>query len=131
MAVGGIVACSISNPDVGTKFFNGIKDEDTMYELGGYTNENTVDAAFTLVTNMQPKAGSMEMTCSNDPTNSLPEFEFLQGCMNSINESTIRFSCIGGWNYAGSGRVEGNPQLSGNKLTIQFKVVSGAGFELQ
>jgi hypothetical protein len=131
MAVGGIIQCSISNPDAGTKFFNQIKDDDSMYELVGFTNENTVDAAGNLITNMQPKGGTMEMTSSNDPTNALPELEFLQLCMNSLSESTIRFQCIGGWTYAGSGRIEGNPQLSGSKLTVQFKVMSGQGFTLQ
>ncbi len=131
MAVGGIIQASISNPDVGTKFFNQIKDDDSTYELGGYTNESMPDAAGNLITNMQPKVGSMEMTSSNDPTNALPELEFLQGCMNSVNPSTVRFSCIGGWSYAGEGRIEGNPQLSGSKLTVQFKVVSGSGFTLQ
>ena len=123
MAVGGIVSASMSNADAGTKFFQGIKDEDTTYELPGYTQETMPDAAGNLVTNMQPKLGSMELTCSNDPTEGTPAFEFLQNCMNSTNENTVRFACIGGWVYSGSGRIEGNPQLSGNKLTVQFKVV--------
>lgn len=131
MAVGGVIQCSISNPDAGTKFFNQIKDDDSTYELGGYTQESVPDAAGTLITNMQPKVGSMEMTSSNDPNNAMPEFEFLQACMNSTSESTIRFACVGNWTYAGSGRIEGNPQLSGTKLTVQFKVVSGQGFSLQ
>jgi hypothetical protein len=121
-----------SNPDAGTKVFNGIKDEDSTYTLAGLTSENMPDGGGNIVRNMQPKLAKFVCTCSSNMLDNTPGFEYLQACMNSLNPTMWTFTNVNGVTYSGSGVVDGDVELSGNKSTMQFTIVAGGdGFVQQ
>ena len=122
----------ISHPEAGLKVFYGIKDEDSTYVLAGYTSDNIADGGGNIVRNMQPELSYVECTCSNDMAETLSAFEFLQICRNSLLPLTATFTGVNQITYSGSGVLDGQVMLSGNKSTMQFKIVSGGdGFVKQ
>ena len=127
-----MVELTLSNPDAGTKAIYGLKGEDSTYMLGGYTNTNTMDGAKRLVSTKELTPGSIEVTVSNnmgDPVQ--PEFEFVQACANSLNETVATFATVNGIVYQGSGQIEGDLSMSGKDSKFTFKMLFGAGIQQQ
>lgn len=130
---GDIVEITFANDSVGNGRFYGVAGEDSTFMAGGFANEDNsaVDGAGRLILSKNRKPGSFEVTVSNDTSSTVPEFDFVRRLKNSLDETTWTVQLSSDAIWAGVGSIVGEPSLSGNKATFQFKVVSGLGFVLQ
>ena len=117
---------TLSNPNVGQKQIYGLKGESSTYNLGGYTNTNTVDGGRRLVSAKTLDAGSIECVVSDDMADA-QEYEFCQACSDSTTETTVTFTNANGITYGGTGQFEGQISLSADKCSFNFKMLFGAG----
>lgn len=133
VAGGDINEVSATSPSLGTFFFTPIAGEDNTYDIGGIrsADDGKVNGAGELVNSLVRKVGMFELASVSNDSSGAQEYQAACALSGLAEDIVWTFSCLNGDIYKGVGAIQGDIKLNPNKATFAFKVVSGAGFELQ